>query len=177
MSLDLIVREYIDKFHKDKDEMHNTNHIDRLRFTARELCRKIGIPINDINYALFFHGLTEKQKSDLGKFLVSYGFEKSRIERLIYLEQFTKKELIPSSDPEKLIHDTHVLEGGPYFSIIKSLVTGSLQSQPFNDTIDFFDTKILDGLKCYFPFTQRLLAEHIKTSKEVLENLRKNLPI
>lgn len=157
--------------------MHDYRHIRRLRLQAGKLCRALGIPIKDIAMAIYYHNLTDKQKQELDHFLMAYGYEKNQLEKLRRLETKMERTQVPTTQEEKVIHDCHILEGGKYFFMIRTLIADSHDGKNIQQTLQKLEEEIIPSTKCYLPLTREKLKEQHKVAKDIIAELRENLPI
>ncbi|MBX2872992.1 MAG: hypothetical protein KTR30_12850 [Saprospiraceae bacterium] len=62
-------------------------------------------------------------------FFASTGVSLDVTDLIIEVAWESQKEERPTTPEGLLLHDAHLLEGGKYFEIIKSLITGSVRGQ------------------------------------------------
>ena len=118
MSLDLAIIEFIEPFLKDFSPLHDLSHIKRLRYISGILCDEMQIWKEDkekISLSWYFHNLNDEQSYRLFKFLQSFGYEEYQAKEIQLLEKYHSKNMMPSSMSQKIVHDAHLVEGGPYF--------------------------------------------------------------
>ena len=60
---------------------------------------------------------------------------------------------------EPILHDAHVLEGGKTYTVVKTLITGSVRGQSLEETLSFMQKNVLGANKCYLPETIKMCNE------------------
>jgi len=68
-----------------------------------------------------------------------------------------------------------MLEGGEYFLLIKSLITGSVRKQSLEETLKYFEEKVLYCGECYFKETIELLNISRESSIKMVRNIWNNI--
>ena len=169
--------EFCNPFYDSKDVMHNMSHVYRVIDKAGELSKKYEVDFEEIEIGLYFHGVIKQKKKEIWLQLENFGFSNEKIDRIIRISEASHKEDEPKSLEEKIVHDSHILEGEKYFQIIKSIVTGTARNQTLEKTIEYFKNNIMGRFNCYLPESKAILEEKEKKSKEVIEDIEKSLKI
>jgi len=164
--------EFTKKFYESKDLMHNHSHIERVLKMVNNLKTLIDEEYNEeiLVYAAYFHGCIKNNESEIRKWLLNQ--KADNIEQIIEITKESLKENEAKSIEGKLLHDAHMIEGGRYFLLIKSLITGSLRGQTLDETIDYFENNVLNFGLCYIPEAQVLLEKAREEAKKVLKDLK-----
>ena len=85
---------------------------------------------------------------------------------------------MPETLEGKLLHDAHVLEGGKTYTVVKTLITGSVRGQTLEQTLEFMRNNVINKNKCYLPETIKLCCEmNDYTNKFYYEQIEKILEI
>lgn len=155
------LREFSAPYYADKDIMHNMWHIDLVHRWVDRL-------IDDYNYdvdydslllALYFHGFIYSNQADIEQWLKAQGLNDEEIAKVVKMSWESQRPEIPETLEGKLLHDAHVLEGGKTYTVVKTLITGSVRGQTLEQTLDFMKNNVLDNNKCYLPETIKLCDE------------------
>jgi len=164
--------EMIEPFHEGKDPAHGMEHIHRLRLMAKTICQNSGIPREDIYFAIFFHGLTTTQQDQVESTFISFGKTPEEAKHYRELSTYMSRDAVPSTNEEKVLHDCHVLEGGKYFALIKSIITGLFDDRSIGSSIELYEKKILPKQRCYLSYTRRILKDQQKIMKDMAQNMK-----
>jgi len=164
--------EFTKKFYEPKDLMHNHSHSERILKMVDKLKPYVKEYYNDDNivYASYFHGTIKTHENEIREWLFSQNIDS--IDNIIEIAKESLKGNETKSIEGKLLHDAHMIEGGKYFLLIKSLITGSLRGQTLDETIDYFENNVLNFGLCYIPEAQVLLEKAREEAREVLKDLK-----
>ena len=164
--------EFTKKFYESKDLMHNHTHIERILKMVDILAEYIEIDYNKekLIYGAYFHGCIKNNEREIRKWLLNK--KANNIEHIIEITKESLKENEAKSIEGKLLHDAHMIEGGKYFLLIKSLITGSLRGQALDETIYYFENNVLNFGLCYIPEAQGLLEKAREEANKVLKDLK-----
>lgn len=73
------------------------------------------------------------------------------------------------------MHDAHVLEGGETYTVVKTLITGSVRGQSLNETLEFMEKHVLGMNKCYLPETIPLCDKMNRFTDEFFVKLKNDI--
>lgn len=168
--------EFVKPYYENKDIMHDLSHIGRIIKMADELKKSVHEKTdkNLLIYGAYFHGII-KDENAIRNFLRENNFDEKYIEKIIDATKESLKENEAKTIEGQILHDAHMVEGGEYFLLIKSLITGSIRGQSLDETINYFKKKVLNHGKCYLYEAQKLLEESKRNAIEILENMGKNI--
>ncbi len=99
----------------------------------------------------------------------------SHIDRIITCAKESDKAATPKTLEGKIIHDAHLLEGGVYYGIIKSFITGSLRDQSLHETMDYYKDNILNKFKCAIAKNQKELDDLYDISENIIKDVDNNI--
>ena len=80
---------------------------------------------------------------------------------------------IPETLEGKILHDAHVLEGGRSYTVVKTLITGSVRGQSLKATLDYMKNHVIDQNHCFLPETIPLCESMNDYTKTFLQELEK----
>ena len=156
------IEEFVKPLYKNKDSMHNFNHILRIQKKIRFLKKRYyKINKNKLKFLIYFHGQKEWANSNRKK-LLSKGYPK---EYLIALNRHTKK---PKTIEEKLVSDANLLEAVGKFGIKKSLQVGKEIGRTRKETIEYM-RKNIKKIKFYTKEGKKIGNPRIMTINEFLK--------
>lgn len=155
------LRKFIEPYYVDKDIMHNMWHIE---LVEKQMNRIIELGRYDINreylsLALAFHGFIYKDETKIKKWLKNNGYSQEDIKCIVKIAWESQRPEIPKTLEGKILHDAHVLEGGKTYTVVKTLITGSVRGQTLEETLKFMEKDVLNANKCYLPETIPLCNE------------------
>jgi len=156
-----ILNEFIEPYYKDKDIMHNMWHINLVRKQISKIIDVGNYIVNReyLELALAFHGFIYKDEGKIREFLSENGYQNSAIEEIIRIAWESQRPEIPETLEGKILHDAHVLEGGKTYTVVKTLITGSVRGQSLAQTLEFMQNNVLGANKCYLPVTIAMCRE------------------
>lgn len=155
------LREFSAPYYADKDIMHNMWHIDLVHRWVDKLIHnyKFDVDYDSLLLALYFHGFIYSNQADIEQWLKAQGLNDEEIAKVVKISWESQRPEIPETLEGKLLHDAHVLEGGKTYTVVKTLITGSVRGQTLEQTLDFMKNNVLDNNKCYLPETIKLCDE------------------
>lgn len=170
--------EFVHKFYKNKDMMHDLSHIKRILATAVKMSKKHKADLSILTLVAYFHGVDLKlHRQDVTDYLRGQGFKMKHIERTLQATSESGTKSIPKTAEGRILHDAHLLEGGLTFHVVKSLITGASRGDSISQIIDYFDSNINGKYRCYLPESKLLYREKEAFAREFFRNLKKNLAI
>lgn len=145
------IEDFSKPFYQHKDIMHDWTHIERVACSMRKLVEEEQVVIDQLvaEAALMLHGIIYSIEPEIRHFLSSIGLSQASVEMIIQVAWESQKEERPSTPEGLILHDAHLLEGGKYFEIIKSLITGSVRGQSLKETLDYIQRNLLEKGRCY----------------------------
>jgi uncharacterized protein len=151
------IEKFSRKLHDNKDPAHGFAHIQRMI----EICKVIAPSEANlilIIEAAYFHGLLSAEPK-IRAFLISLGFEKSYIEKIIRTISNARSKAIPETIEEQVLHDANILDALGAVGIARAFTKGGYEHQTLTETIDII---------------QRNMERSLHTSKaKEIGNLRK----
>ena len=81
------------------------------------------------------------------------------IQRIIKASWESQKDRDAETIEGKILHDSHMIEGGKTYLIVKSLITGSVRGQNLEDTIKYIENNILNKGICYLEEAKEIYKE------------------
>lgn len=153
--------EFVTPYYVDKDIMHNMRHIELVK---KKIDNILDISNYKINYeyliiAMYFHGFIYSDEKAIRTWLNNQGYAKSEIDIITKIAWESQRSEVPESIEGKILHDAHVLEGGKTFTVVKTLITGTVRGQTLEETLEFMKNNVLNASKCYLPETVPLCDE------------------
>lgn len=132
------LKNYVVQYYKKKDVMHDLKHVKRVLKMSKKLksYKEEKIDENLILYGAYFHGCIKEYEYKIKFFLFDLGLETDYIDQIVKVTKESLKENEAETLEGKILHDAHMIEGGTYFLLIKSLITGSVRKQNLEDTIN-----------------------------------------
>lgn len=155
------LRKFIEPYYIDKDIMHNMWHIE---LVEKQMNRIIELGQYDVNreyltLALAFHGFIYSDENKIKKWLSDNGYSKDEVKEIVKIAWESQRPEIPETLEGKILHDAHVLEGGKTYTVVKTLITGSVRGQSLTETLEFMKKNVLGANKCYLYETEALCNE------------------
>ncbi len=171
------LREFSRPYYADKDIMHNMWHIDLVRRWVDKLIADYGYDVdyNALLSALYFHGFIYSDQKIIEKWLAENGLNDLEIQKIVKIAWESQRPEIPETLEGKLLHDSHVLEGGKAYTVVKTLITGSVRGQTLEQTLDFMRNNVIDKNKCYLPETIKLCYEMNDYTNKFYDELIKGI--
>lgn len=155
------IREFAQKYYEDKDIMHDMWHIDLVRRWVDRLITDYGYEVDcDILIpALYFHGFIYSDQDKIEQWLKKQGTDEDTIAKIVKVAWESQRPEAPETMEGKVLHDAHILEGGKTYTVVKTLITGSVRGQTLEQTIEFMKNNVLNKNKCYLPEAINLCDE------------------
>lgn len=171
------LREFSAPYYADKDIMHNMWHIDLVHRWVDKLIADYNYDVDydSLLLALYFHGFIYSNQEDIEQWLKTQGMNDEKIAKVVKISWESQRPETPETLEGKLLHDAHVLEGGKTYTIVKTLITGSVRGQTLEQTLDFMKNNVLDKNKCYLPETIKLCDEMNDYTNKFYDDLIKGI--
>lgn len=168
---------FIEPYYGDKDIMHNMWHIELVGRQIKKIIKAGGYKVNEeyMRLALAFHGFIYRDEEKIRDFLDANGYSNEDIEKIVIIAWESQRSDIPETLEGKILHDAHVLEGGKTYTVVKTLITGSVRGQSLTQTLDFMRDNVLGANKCYLPETIRLCEEMNEFTQDFYNELVKGI--
>lgn len=109
--------------------------------------------------ALAFHGFIYSDEQTIRDWLFEKGYTSEAINQIVKICWESQRPEIPETLEGKILHDAHVLEGGKNYTVVKTLITGSIRGQSLLQTLEYMRINVLGKNKCYLPETMSLCDE------------------
>lgn len=167
------IEEFIKEYYENKDIMHNMWHIELVRRTINKILKQTEYDVDKdlIETAMYFHGFIYLEEEKIRNWLQVNGVNEKEIEKVIQVSLESQRTEKPKTLEGKILHDAHVLEGGANYTIVKTLITGSVRGQSLEETLDFMKENVLNKNKCYLPETIKMCDEMNKKTNEFYHEL------
>lgn len=171
------LKKFIEPYYIDKDIMHNMWHIELVEKQMNKIIElgKYDVNREHLSLALAFHGFIYKEEKKIKKWLSNHGYSKDDIEHIVKISWESQRPEIPETLEGKILHDAHVLEGGKSYTVVKTLITGSVRGQSLIETLDFMKKNVLGNNHCYLSETIELCNELNIFTEEFYEILSKGI--
>lgn len=171
------VMEFIKPYYIDKDIMHNLRHIELVERQINKILKLSNYEIDGekLLLAMYFHGFIYKDEAGIRAWLCQKGYEQSEIDEIVKISWESQRGEVPETMEGKILHDAHVLEGGEVYTVVKTLITGSLRGQTLAETLEFMEQHVLGANQCYLPETIPLCEEMNRFTNEFYAKLKKGI--
>jgi uncharacterized protein len=171
------IEEFVKPYYQNKDIMHNMWHIELVRRTINKILRETEYDVNKdiLEIAMYFHGFIYSDEEKIRNWLKENNIENDIIEKIIKVSWESQRPEEPKTLEGKILHDAHVLEGGVNYTIVKTLITGSVRGQSLEETLLFMKENVLNKNKCYLPETIKLCDEMNKRTNEFYYKLMEDI--
>ncbi len=148
-------------YYDGKDIMHNMWHIELVLKMVDKILSNSNYQVDNetLLLATYFHGFIWKDEKAIIQWMKSQNYSDETIFKTIKIAWESQRTEIPETIEGKILHDAHVLEGGKTYTVVKTLITGSVRGQSLVETLDFMKKNVLDKNKCYLPETIPLCKE------------------
>ena len=171
------VLKFIEPYYADKDIMHNMWHIELME---RQVNRILEIGHYEIDHeklmlAMYFHGFIYKDETSIRQWLRQNGYSENVIDEIVTIAWESQRSEVPKTLEGKILHDAHVLEGGETYTVVKTLITGSVRGQSLQKTLEFMEKNVLGANKCYLPETIPLCDEMNRFTDEFFVKLKNGI--
>lgn len=171
------VLKFIEPYYADKDIMHNMWHIELME---RQVNRILEIGHYEIDHeklmlAMYFHGFIYKDEASIRQWLRQNGYSENIIDEIVTIAWESQRSEVPKTLEGKILHDAHVLEGGETYTVVKTLITGSVRGQSLQKTLEFMEKNVLGANKCYLPETIPLCDEMNRFTDEFFVKLKNGI--
>ncbi|MBQ6197418.1 MAG: hypothetical protein IJK47_08370 [Lachnospiraceae bacterium] len=152
---------FIKPYYEAKDIMHDLWHIELVQKQADRIISlgQYEVDREALRLALAFHGFVYRDETAIRAFLLKQGCDDAFIEKILWIAWESQRPERPETLEGKILHDAHVLEGGKTYTVVKTLITGSVRGQSLAETMDFMEEHVLGKNKCYLPETIPMCAE------------------
>ena len=153
--------DFIKPYYENKDIMHNMWHIE---LVERQMNKIIDAGRYSVNYeylylALAFHGFIYSDEEKIRDWLYEKGYTSEAINQIVKISWESQRPEMPETIEGRILHDAHVLEGGKNYTVVKTLITGSVRGQSLLQTLEYMRNNVLGKNKCYLPETMSLCDE------------------
>ena len=167
------LQKFIKHYYEDKDIMHNMWHIELVKKSINKILNQTQYDVNEdlLEMAMYFHGFIYRDEEKIKKQLKENDVSDETIEKTIQISWESQRLEEPKTLEGKILHDAHVLEGGTSYTIVKTLITGSLRGQSLEETLKFVKENVLNKNKCYLPETIKMCDEMNRITNEFYNKL------
>jgi len=151
-----------------------------IELVERQMNKIIEMGNYSVNYEylyliLGFHGFIYKDEQKIKEWWHIQGYSNEAIEQIIKVCWESQRPEVPETLEGKIVHDAHVLEGGKTYTIVKTLITGSVREQSLEETLEFMKKNVLAINKCYLSETIELCDEMNVYTTESFNELVKGI--
>ncbi len=166
---------FVNPYYADKDIMHNMWHIELVLKMIEKITSNSNYQVdeNSLLLATYFHGFIWKDEEAIIQWMKSQNYSNEMISKTVKIAWESQRTEIPETIEGKILHDAHVLEGGKTYTVVKTLITGSVRGQSLVETLDFMKENVLNKNKCYLPETIPLCDEMNKYTNAFFDDLIK----
>ena len=103
-----------------------------IELVERQMNKIIEAGHYSVNYeylylALAFHGFIYSVEQKIRDWLCEQGYAGDVIDQIVKISPESQRPEIPETLEGKILHDAHVLEGGKNYTVVKTLITGSVR--------------------------------------------------
>lgn len=156
-----------------KDFAHDFPHAERIFKLAKEIATRVEVRTDNtmLVYGAFFHGFDKKHKQKIIKFLSLNKLSKQDVSKVLQTTSEVHNNTNPLSTEGKILHDAHLLEGGLYSIVLKSLVTGFDRKWSLIKTVRYIENKI-GSFECNYAYTRNLYHEREEFAKKFTSQMR-----
>ena len=160
-------------YYQARDSMHDWTHIERVRLAVRKLISQVEVIVDEfvLEAALAFHGFIYLDEVGIREYLAALEIAQEKIDKIVEVAWESQKEERPLTVEGNILHDAHLLEGGEYFEIVKSLITGSLRGQSLKETLQYIKDHLLYKGECYTVPGQKSYEKMKATTRTIYESL------
>ncbi len=153
--------EFVSPYYAEKDIMHNMWHIELVLKMVEKIVSSSNYQVDEdaLLLATYFHGFVWKDEKAIMQWMKSQNYSDEMISKTVKIAWESQRTEIPESIEGKILHDAHVLEGGKTYTVVKTLITGSVRGQSLVETLDFMKENVLNKNKCYLSETIPLCDE------------------
>jgi len=159
-----------------RDAMHDYAHVVRVLEAARTLAGDD--PNLDEDLLVFgahLHGVVGRDEAAVRAFLAGLDVDGERIERILQVARESLEETEPVTPEGAVLHDAHLTEGGPAFSVIKALYTGRERGRTDLESAAFLRDHVLGRYRCVTPTGRQWYAENERYTRFFLNRLAPRL--
>lgn len=168
---------FIEPYYENKDIMHNLWHIELVYKQCKKIIELGQYKVNTefLNLALCFHGFIYKEEKKIRQFLQDNHYTLADIDKIMTIAWESQRPEVPVTLEGKVLHDAHILEGGKTYTVVKTLITGSVRGQSLCETLDFMKNHVLNQNKCYLPEAIELCREMNDFTTQFYKDLVKGI--
>lgn len=165
---------FIEPYYADKDIMHNMWHIELMERQVNKILEigKYEVCYEKLLLAMYFHGFIYKEEGKAREWLHQNGYEEDAVEEIVKIAWESQRSEVPETMEGKILHDAHVLEGGETYTVVKTLITGSVRGQSLEETLEFMEKHVLGANQCYLPETIPLCEAMNRFTDEFFVKIR-----
>ena len=169
--------DFIRPYYADKDIMHDLWHI---KLMLKSVNHVISLGNYEIDrecllLATYFHGFVYRDEQTIRSWMQTHGYNAEYIGKVINVALESQRPEVPKTLEGKILHDTHVLEGGRTYLIVKTLITGSVRGQSLVQTMDYMRDHVLETNQCYLPETIPLCEEMNRFTEAFYQELAEDI--
>lgn len=166
--------EFCRPYYENKDIMHNMWHIELVRNWVDRLIHDYHYPVDSdlLIPALYFHGFIYSHQAQIEAWLGTQGYSENDISHIVKIAWESQRPVVPETLEGKVLHDAHVLEGGKTYTVVKTLISGSVRGQSLLETLDFMEQHVIGKNVCYLPETIALCREMNDWTQHFYEELK-----
>lgn len=165
--------EFSRPFYENKDPAHNFLHADKVYKLAKKIAQEVKIEHNNIYLVCgaFFHGFDKKYEQKIVDFLLKNSVQEKEISLITQVAKETHNDTAAFSNEGKILHDAHLLEGGSYSIVIKSIITGISRGWTQKRIAAYIENKV--GLfQCNFPYTQKIYKKRERIALKFADQMK-----
>ncbi|MCU6794269.1 hypothetical protein OB236_19365 [Paenibacillus sp. WQ 127069] len=169
--------QFVSPYYTNKDIMHDLSHIERVLNSAKKLLKHYP-QIKDLDliiYSCYFHGFIYSQEDLIRDYLIKQGLDGEIINKIVKVSWESQKDEIPETLEGKILHDSHMVEGGRTYLIVKALCTGTARGQNLEETLNYLENNVIGKRECYLPEAKAIYFEMQQFASTFIKDLREGL--
>lgn len=172
----VFVESKVRPYYAHRDSMHGLDHIRRILRAALQLREHYPAADREVTlWAAYLHGMVDTFPAETMACLEESGLSAGQRQHALQAAHESYKDVQPATLEGQILHDAHLIEGGPTFLLVKSLVTGTERGQSLSETLDFIERHLLGRFACVLPEAQAIYAQKERYAREALASLRAHL--
>ncbi len=163
----------------DKDIMHDMWHIELVMKMVDKILSAGNYEVDReaLLLATYFHGFIWKAEAEITDWMKAENYDEAMISKVVKIAWESQRSEVPETLEGKILHDAHVLEGGKTYTVVKTLITGSVRGQSLADTLEYMKKNVLGKNKCYLPETIPLCDEMNEYTEAFYRDLTRGIDL
>jgi uncharacterized protein len=168
-------REFVMPFYAKKDIGHGFSHIERVLKTARKIGKNYTADDELLVLGAYFHGVIHLDEEKVIKFLRDSKVPEDRISKIVQVAWNSQRDRIPVLLEGKIIHDTHFLEGGKTFFVVKLIMIGASKGESLQEILEYMKKTPDEVPQSALSELQAAYDEKDRFTRDFVDSLSENL--